>query len=86
MSGLSDRVDFRLGKFYEPLTVGEVFEVIVSNPPYVADGEAQDLDPGKPGMGARRLSMLAQTGLLRYEELPPEFGPYLKPGDYSHLR
>ena len=80
MSGLSDRVDFRLGEFYEPLTVGEVFEVIVSNPPYVADGEAQDLDPEvrewEPGVAL----YAGPDGLAALRRIATGVVPYLKPG------
>ena len=80
MSGLSDRVDFRLGEFYEPLTVGEVFEVIVSNPPYVADGEAQDLDPEirewEPGVAL----YAGPDGLAALRRIATGAGLYLKPG------
>ncbi|MGY3263956.1 peptide chain release factor N(5)-glutamine methyltransferase [Lysobacter sp. HA35] len=33
-----DRIDFRQGSWYSPLA-GERFNVIVSNPPYIADGD-----------------------------------------------
>ncbi len=36
-------VEFRLGRGYEPV-VGELFDVVVSNPPYVADEERSLLD------------------------------------------
>lgn len=35
---LGARVDFRLGSWFEPVA-GEVFDLIVSNPPYVAHGD-----------------------------------------------
>ena len=38
-------VEFREGSLFEPLEQGEPFDVIVSNPPYVADGEKEDLQP-----------------------------------------
>lgn len=34
---LSDRVEFRQGSFFEPVH-GEAFDVVVSNPPYIAEG------------------------------------------------
>jgi release factor glutamine methyltransferase len=37
-------VDFRLGAGYEPVQ-GERFDVIVSNPPYVAEAECASLEP-----------------------------------------
>jgi release factor glutamine methyltransferase len=43
--GLSRLVEFREGSLFEPLEKGEDFDVIVSNPPYVAEGEKGDLQP-----------------------------------------
>jgi release factor glutamine methyltransferase len=43
-TGLSDRVAFRLGPLFEPV-VGERFDVVVSNPPYVAETDAPSLAP-----------------------------------------
>lgn len=80
MSGFSDRVDFRLGKFYEPLTVGEVFEVIVSNPPYVADGEAQDLEPEIREWEPGAALYAGPDGLAALRRIATGVGPYLKPG------
>ncbi len=80
MSGLSDRVDFRLGKFYEPLTAGEVFEVIVSNPPYVADGEAEDLDPEIREWEPGAALYAGPDGLAALRRIVTGAGPYLKPG------
>ena len=80
MSGLSDRVDFRLGEFYEPLTVGEVFEVIVSNPPYVADGEAQDLDPEIREWEPGAALYAGPDGLAALRRIATGVGAYLKPG------
>lgn len=37
-------VELRLGRGYEPVA-GETFQVIVSNPPYIADGERAELAP-----------------------------------------
>ncbi len=38
-------VEFREGSLFEPLDEGESFDVIVSNPPYIADGEKGELQP-----------------------------------------
>jgi release factor glutamine methyltransferase len=37
--GLADRVRLLRGDWFEPLAADEVFEVVVSNPPYIATGE-----------------------------------------------
>ncbi len=41
--GLADRVQFLHGDWFEPLAADERFEVIVSNPPYIAAGERESL-------------------------------------------
>ncbi len=38
-----ERVEFRLGSFFEPIEAGERFDVVVSNPPYVAERDAATL-------------------------------------------
>ncbi len=38
-------VEFREGSLFEPLDEGEPFDVIVSNPPYIATGEKGELQP-----------------------------------------
>jgi release factor glutamine methyltransferase len=43
--GLAGRVEFRRGSTWDAVPDGERFDVIVSNPPYVADSEAETLAP-----------------------------------------
>ncbi len=43
--GLEERVDFRIGFGLEPLGSGERFHVIVSNPPYIPEGDRSSLQP-----------------------------------------
>ena len=42
---LSGLVEFREGSLFEPLERGEQFNVIVSNPPYIAESEKGELQP-----------------------------------------
>lgn len=42
--GLADKVEFRVGDLWKPLA-GERFDVVVSNPPYVAESDAETLAP-----------------------------------------
>ena len=44
-AGLAQRLETRLGPLWEPVASGESFDVVASNPPYVADAEAELLDP-----------------------------------------
>lgn len=72
--GLAARVEFRAGPSYLPVREGERFDVIVSNPPYVAEAEAlppevRDWEPagalfGGPG-GTAVLDVLADGALPR---------------------
>ncbi len=43
--GLEERVEFRLGGGFEPVHPGERFDVIVSNPPYIPEGDMPSLQP-----------------------------------------
>lgn len=65
--GVADRLQLRVGSWCEPLTPGETFDVVVSNPPYVESdiiGELSlevgqfdpklALDGGEDGLGAYR--------------------------------
>ena len=51
--GVGDRVEFRLGDWWDACAPDEAFDVIVSNPPYLTEGdpdiwpEARDYDPPK---------------------------------------
>lgn len=38
-------IEFREGRMFEPVLPGELFEVVVSNPPYVLDSERDQLAP-----------------------------------------
>lgn len=41
--GVADRIEFVCGNLFGPLTQGDRFDVIVSNPPYIADIEMDSL-------------------------------------------
>ena len=41
--GVAERIRFLEGDLFAPLPSGEQFDIIVSNPPYVADGEMETL-------------------------------------------
>lgn len=44
-AGLGGSVEFREGSLFEPLRAGEVFNVVVSNPPYVTEVDGRSLQP-----------------------------------------
>ena len=45
MTGLSSRISFRQGDLFEALEAGELFDAILSNPPYIPTGEIPGLAP-----------------------------------------
>jgi len=60
---LSDSVDLRRGSLFEPLYDGEVFDVIVSNPPYVPEVDAASLEPEVRDWEPREALFAGQDGL-----------------------
>jgi release factor glutamine methyltransferase len=44
-AGAGDRIELRAGALWAPLAADERFDVVVSNPPYVAEAEAAALEP-----------------------------------------
>jgi release factor glutamine methyltransferase len=44
-AGIADRVEFRFGSLFDVVARGEQFDVVVSNPPYVAEHERPTLQP-----------------------------------------
>jgi release factor glutamine methyltransferase len=42
--GVADRVDVRVGDLYDPVAAAPPFDAVVANPPYVAEGEMEELD------------------------------------------
>jgi release factor glutamine methyltransferase len=78
--GLSDRVEFVHGDLYDGLPVGARFDVIVSNPPYVAAGELQELEPAVRDYEPRLALLGGESGLDFYERIVPAAPMYLVPG------
>lgn len=39
------KIDFRMGSLFEPMGADERFDIIASNPPYVAESDEESLDP-----------------------------------------
>ncbi|WP_370101297.1 methyltransferase [Streptacidiphilus sp. MAP12-20] len=74
LSGLGDRVEVREGSLFEPLQEGEVFDLIVSNPPFV-------ISPGE--RFTYRDGGMAGDDLCR--SLVTQAGAHLEPGGYCQL-
>lgn len=79
-SGVADRVTFRHGSLYEALHPDERFDVVVSNPPYVAEAEVdvlpQDVRDWEPAVAL----YAGPTGLEIIAEIVRGAPRHLRPG------
>jgi release factor glutamine methyltransferase len=62
-SGAGGRVELREGSFFDPIEQGERFDIVVSNPPYVTEGEYDDLPPEIRGWEPKG-ALVASDGAL----------------------
>lgn len=79
-AGLEDRVEFRAGSFFEPVGAEERFDVIVSNPPYVARREAESLPEEVRDHEPPDALFAGPTGLEAIERIVEEAPNHLRPG------
>jgi release factor glutamine methyltransferase len=77
-NGVADRVDVRVGDLWQPV-VGETFDLVVANPPYIASDVIATLAPE-----VRREPRLAldggRDGLVFYDRICAEARSHLVPG------
>lgn len=75
---LQGRVDFRQGDLFEPI-IGEKFDIIVSNPPYISQTEYEECSPEVKKEPS--LALLAgEDGLDFYRRIAKEAQSYVCPG------
>lgn len=77
-AGLADRAEFRLGDWGQGL--GEVFDLLVSNPPYVRSGDIEGLSPEVARYEPRAALDGGLDGLDAYRALAGQVMTLLKPG------
>ncbi len=77
---LEDKVDLRRGEFFEPLGPNERFDVIASNPPYVADGDEPSLQPEVRDWEPRQALFAGVDGLAVLRRLTAEASRHMKVG------
>ncbi len=70
--GIADRVHLRLGDWLEPIAADERFEVIVSNPPYIATGERESLPEDVREFEPERAMFSGSSGLEALREIVDE--------------
>jgi release factor glutamine methyltransferase len=78
-NGLTDRIEFRHGDGFAALQPGERFDLIVSNPPYIASTEIETLQPEVRDHDPRGALDGGTDGLDFYRRLATEARTFLKP-------
>lgn len=74
-------VEFRHGRWFEPVA-GERFDLVVANPPYVAEGDPHLTDLRYEPRGAL---VAGADGLDAIREIVPQVGVFLRPGGWLLL-
>ena len=78
-SGVIDRIEFRCGDGFATLNGDDKFDLIVSNPPYIASEEIAALEPEVRDFDPRNALDGGRDGLDFYRRLAAEAGIFLKP-------
>jgi release factor glutamine methyltransferase len=80
--GVLDRIGIRLGDLFEPWEPRRCFDMIVSNPPYVAESEAADLPVNVRDFEPRVALFAGPDGLDVLRRLIGEAPRHLEPGGH----
>lgn len=78
--GVADRIAFRQGDWFAPVAANESFDVIVSNPPYIARGDIVTLDPEVQLHDPHPALDGGHDGFDAYRVIARESGRHLPPG------
>ena len=78
--GVSKRFDARKGSWFDPLQVGETFDLITSNPPYIARAAIEGRAPEVKDHDPRLALDGGVDGLDAYRIIAGEAVHWLKPG------
>lgn len=78
--GVADRMTFLQGDLLAPLAAGSAFDMVVSNPPYIAQSEFAELSPDVRDHEPRIALDGGPDGLAFYRRIAAGVGPFLKPG------
>jgi len=77
---LTSRMELRLGSLLEPVGAVERFDVVVSNPPYVAEEERETLQPEVARWEPEEALFAGYEGQDVLSSLVPAAGPVLREG------
>ena len=78
--GVADRIDFLQGDLFAPLNAEQRFDLVVSNPPYIAPDEFPSLAADVRDHEPRIALEGGSDGLAFYRRIAMGVGPFLKPG------
>jgi release factor glutamine methyltransferase len=78
--GAADRMAFLQGDLFAPLPAGSTYDVIASNPPYIAQSEFPSLAPDVRDHEPRLALDGGPDGLAFYRRIAAGVSPFLKPG------
>lgn len=76
---VAERIEFLLGDGFAALTTGTRFDLLISNPPYIASAEIEMLEPEVKDFDPRSALDGGADGLDFYRRLAAEAKPFLKP-------
>jgi release factor glutamine methyltransferase len=80
--GLAERCRFLVSDIFDDLPPGSLFDLIVSNPPYVADDELAATPPDVRSYEPHAALLGGELGLDFYHRIVPAAPPFLAPRGY----
>jgi release factor glutamine methyltransferase len=80
--GVAGRIRFLAGDLFQPVPAGERFDFIVSNPPYIARKDLENLPPGVRDYEPHLALDGGPSGFEVFDRLIVEAGNHLPPGGY----
>ena len=83
--GLSARVEFLVSDLFDDVPPGALFDVIVCNPPYIADGDLADTPPDVHRFEPHVALLGGEAGMDFYHRLVPAAPPFLRTGGWLAL-
>jgi release factor glutamine methyltransferase len=83
--GVADRIEFVQSDLFAAVPNGRQFDFIVSNPPYVAEGEMERLAPDVRKFEPRTALLAGPRGTEVIERLIPQAAERLRPGGHLSM-
>jgi release factor glutamine methyltransferase len=80
--GVRDRIRFVQGDMFQPLGKGDAFDLIVTNPPYIPQGDFPSLMPEVRDYEPRVALDGGKDGLAFFRRALPAVSDYLRPGGW----